>query len=127
MVSGTIDEIKYSTKDFRLTLPDGSHILGRLAPTVEAESLRALWGHPATVEGVVHFKASGQPRLIEARKVLAEAPGDAVFRQLPVADAPIAGEEGRIRLSAADSINLNRIANKWPGDESIDELMAMID
>lgn len=127
VVSGTIDEVKYPTKGFRLTLPDESHIRGRLVDGAAVESLRPLWGRPATVEGMVHFKASGRPRLIEARKVMAPVPGDAIFRELPVADAMIVGERDRIRLGPADSINLDRIANKWPGDESIDELMEMID
>ncbi len=127
VVSGTIDEIKYPTKGFRLTLPDESHIRGRLVDGAAVESLRPLWGRPVTVEGMVHFKASGRPRLVEARKVMAPVPGDAIFRELPVADALIVGKQDRIRLGPADSINLDRIANKWPGDESIDELMEMID
>lgn len=127
VVSGTIDEVKYLSKGFRLTLPDKSHILGRLVAAAAVESLRPLWGRPATVEGTVHFKASGRPRLIEARTVMAQVPGDAIFRELPVADALFVGEQGRVRLGPADSINLDRIANKWPGDESIDELMEMLD
>lgn len=127
IVSGRLDEITHSTKGFRLTLPDESHMLGHLVPGVAAESLRPLWGCPATVEGRVHFETNGRPRLIEARKVLAQVPGDAVFCELPMADAPITGEPDRVRLGPADSINLDRIANKWPGDESIDELMEMID
>lgn len=126
-MSGRLDEITYSTKGFRLTLPDASHLVGHLVPGVAAEFLRPLWGRPATVEGRVHFEANGQPRLIEARQVLAQVPGDAVFCELPVADAPTTGEPDRVRLGPADSINLDRIANNWPGDESIDELMEMID
>ncbi len=128
VVSGRLDEIKYPSKGFRLTLPDKSHLLGRLVSAEAAESLRSLWGSSATVEGTVHFKASGLPRLIEARKVMvADASADAVFRQLPVADALIAGNQDRIRLRASDSINLDRITGRWPGDESIEELMAMLD
>jgi len=128
VVSGRLDEIKYPSKGFRLTLPDKSYLLGRLVSAEAAESLRSLWGSSATVEGMVHFKASGRPRLIEARKVLvADASADAVFRELPVADALIAGNQDRIRLRASDSINLDLIADRWPGDESIEELMEMLD
>lgn len=127
IVSGRLDEIKYPSKGFRLTLPDESHILGRLVPAVAVESLRPLWGRPATVEGMVHFKANGQPRLITARKVMAQVPEDAVFRELPVVDPLIAGDQDKVRLHATDSINLDRIVNRWPGDESIEELMEMID
>lgn len=127
VVSGRLDEISYPTKGLRLTLPDESHILGRLVPGVAAESLRPLWGRPATVEGIVHFKASGQPRLVEARKIMAQVPGDAIFHELPVVDPEPAGGRDRIPLGLADSINLDRITNRWPGDESIEELMEMID
>jgi hypothetical protein len=45
-------------------------LLGRLhTEFLSGESLRPLWGHPATVEGMVHFKLNGQPRFIEARKI----------------------------------------------------------
>ncbi len=108
-------------------LPDESCLLGRLVPAVAAESLRPLWGCAATVEGMVHFKANGRPRLIEARKVMPQVPADAVFCELPVTDALIAGERHGIQFGATESINLDRTVNKWPGDESIDELMGMLD
>ena len=127
IVSGRLDEIRYPSKGFRLTLPDESHILGHLVPAVAVESLRPLWGRPATVEGMVHFKASGTPRLIKARKVIAQVAEDAVFRELPMVDPLIAGDQEKVRLRATDSINLDRIVNRWPGDESIEELMEMLD
>ena len=36
-------------------------------------------------------------------------------------------EEGVIELDATYSINLHRIVDRWPGDESIEELMEMLD
>jgi hypothetical protein len=81
------------------------------------ESLRPLWGHPATVEGMVHFKLNGQPRFIEARKISAPTAGDQVCSSVPMvpsrlqqemlfpeltkkgrdADPMLLGELGRVR------------------------------
>ena len=128
IVSGKLDEIRYGGGRFRLLLGQDSPMLGRLHPdSLDIEALRPLWGKPTTVEGMVHFKVNGQPRLIEAHRMSGYTEGDGVFEEMPSVEksenqALVMAQSGRAR--SADPIEL---AGAWPGDESIDELMALLD
>ena len=128
IVHGKLDEIRHSGGRFRLLLDNGQQLLGRIhAEFLNGESLRPLWGHPATVEGMVHFKLNGQPRFIEARKISAPAKGDAVFSEMPSVSARIA--EGELfpelarRTKDSDPMGL---WGAWPGNEPLEELMQML-
>ena len=129
IVSGELDEIRHGGGRFRLFLGQGEQLLGRLHPdSLDTEALRPLWGKPTTVEGMVHFKANGQPRLIEARRMSACAKGDGVFEEIPSVEKAkkqglvTAQQGGRVR-----SIDPMVLAGAWPGDEPIDELLAQLD
>ena len=128
IVSGKLDEIRYGGGRFRLLLGQDSPMLGRLHPdSLDIEALRPLWGKSTTVEGMVHFKVNGQPRLIEAHRMSGYTEGDGVFEEMPSVEksenqALVMAQSGRAR--SADPIEL---AGAWPGDESIDELMALLD
>ena len=124
IVSGMLDEIKHGGGRFRLLLDRNSQLLGRLHndfPNIEA--LRPLWGKQTTVEGIVHFKANGQPRLIEARRMRSSTEGDRVFEEMPViTEYPTMKMQERAR-----STNLSELVDAWPGDESIEELLSLLD
>ena len=128
IVSGRLDEIKHGGGRFRLLLDSDSQLLGRLRPdSLDAEVLRPLWGKPTTVEGMVHFKASGQPRLIEAYRMSVCAEGDDVFKEMPSVEKTekqslVVAQVERVR--SADPLEL---VGAWPGDEPIDELLAQLD
>ena len=129
IVSGRLDEIKYGGGRFRLLLGRNDHLLGKLHPDLlDTEVLRPLWGNPTTVEGLVHFKANGQARWIEARRMNGRAEGDSVFEEIPTAEG-----EGTLasvtvqrkpRFRSTDPILL---AGAWRGDEPIDKLLAQLD
>lgn len=129
IVSGRLDEIKYGGGRFRLLLGRNDHLIGKLHPDLlDTEVLRPLWGNPTTVEGLVHFKANGQARWIEARRMSGRAEGDRVFEEIPTVEgeetlAPVTVQRKR-RFRSTDPILL---AGAWPGDEPIDELLAQLD
>ncbi len=128
IVSGRLDEIKHGGGRFRLMLDSNSQLLGKLRPdALEIEVLRPLWGKPTTVEGMVHFKASGQPRLIEAYRISVYAKGDDIFKEMPSVEKTeiqsLVVTQGEC-LRYADPIELS---GAWPGDEPIDELLAQLD
>ena len=128
IISGRLDEIKHGNGRFRLVVGQGSALLGRVDPTsLDMEVLRPLWGKQTTVEGIVHFKVNGQPRLIEARRISSHQEGDNVFEEMPTIDIedsqalyPLPREEARV----FDPIQL---AGAWPGDEPIEQLLAQLD
>ena len=128
IVHGKLDEIRHSGGRFRLQMDNGHQLPGRLhVEFLSGESLRPLWGHPATIEGMVHFKLNGQPRFIEARKISAPAAGDAVFSVLPQVPARIAEGElfPELAQPTRDSDPMS-LWGCWPGDEPLDELMDLL-
>ncbi len=124
IVTGMLDEIKHGGGRFRLLLGRNSYILGRLnADFLDVEALRFLWGKPTTVEGTVHFKVNGQPRLIEARKISARVEGDEVFEEMPTRKQDME----RVLRASAQVADPKDLAGAWPGDEPIEELLAELD
>ena len=127
VISGRLDEIKHGNGRFRLLVDGRSALPGRVAPSsLNVEVLRSLWGKRTTIEGIVHFKVNGQPRLVEARKISEREEGDGLFEQLPIARP--ASEDllpgFRRKAGAFDPVDL---AGAWPGDESMDDLLKQLD
>ena len=128
IVSGRLDEIKHGNGRFRLVVGQRAALFGRIDTTsLDVEALRPMWGKHTTVEGIVHFKVNGQPRLIEARRISDHQGGDNVFEEMPtveVEDSHGLFPVPRKEVSAFDPIEL---AGAWPGDEPIEHLLAQLD
>ena len=128
IVSGRLDKIEHDAGRFRLLVNQDSSLLGRLDPdSLEVETLRPLWGRQTTVEGMVHFKANGQPRLIEARRIGSHADRNVIFEEMPAAE--ISGARGMTpnQERQARSFDPMELWDTWPGDESIEKLLADLD
>ena len=139
VVSGRLDEIGHGLGRFQLLMDSGS-LPGRLDRNqLDVEMLRPLWGKPATVQGIVHFKSNGQARLIEAHRISARVDGDRIFETMPKAEIAIGTQAdavtepdrfGRVPKALrevrhhADPMIL---WGTWPGDEPIEELLAQLD
>ena len=127
VISGRLDEIKHGSGRFRLLVDGRSALPGRVDPSsLNVEVLRPLWGKRTTLEGIVHFKVNGKPRLIEARRISERGEGDRVFEQLPVARPASQDMLPGLRRKAAafDPVDLG---GAWPGDESVDDLLRQLD
>lgn len=127
IVSGRLDEIKHGNGRFRLLVSQKSALFGRLDASLSVEALRPLWGKQTTVEGMVHFKANGQPRLIQARRISGRLEKDVVFEEMPSIEVQkshdlFSGQ--RKQVGGFDPIEL---AGAWPGDEPIEDLLAQLD
>ena len=128
VVSGRLDEIKHGNGRFSLLIGGQNRVFGRLDTTcLNVESLRSLWGKQTTVEGIVHFKANGQSRLIEARRISGRAEGDSIFEEAP----SVTGQESHDLFPRRDRIihafDPIEFVGAWPGDEPLEELLAQLD
>ena len=128
IISGWLEEIKHDSGRFFLELGDGRKMFGRLqSDQLDIEVLRPLWGEHATVQGMVHFKANGQPRLIEAHRLRPYQDRDAVFEELPSTEMPKSRGLTRIQEKQARSFNVLSLCGTWPGNEPVEELLAQLD
>lgn len=115
----------FEQKDFWRETPGAEDTALDLAALAIQEVER---GDSATIEGLVHFKLNGQPRFIEARKISPPAAGDEIFANRPMVPARLSQDslfpELAQRSRDADPMSL---WGAWPGDEPIEELLAMLD
>ena len=131
VVTGRLDEVRYADPRFRLLIGNTTELHGRLDPassTIETlETLASLRGRPITVEGMVHFKANGQPRFIEARRIGARLDGDEIFEELPVSEIVGPHDVTTIQHRKEHVAKPMDLVGTWPGDEPVEELLAQLD
>jgi hypothetical protein len=127
IVSGHLDEIRHSRKQFQLVVEDGQIIRGRVNEDfMSAEQMRDLWGKKVSVKGMVYFKPSGAVRMLDAHMLKPMEAGEEVFGMIPA----IQTEAGFVHAITAQSEQRNWLKNiwdQWPGDESIEELLAELE
>lgn len=125
IISSWLEEIKHDSGQFFLESGDGRKIFGRLqSDQLSVEVLRPLWGKRVTVQGLVHFKANGQPRLIEAYRLRPYQNRDAIFEELPSTEIPKSRGLTRRQEKQARSFNVLSLCGTWPGNEPVEELLA---
>ena len=107
IISGWLAKIKHDSSRFFLELGDGRKFFGRLqSDQLDVEVLRPLWGKRVTVQGMVHFKDNGQPRLIEAYRLRPYQDRDAIFEELPSTEMPKSRSLIRRQEKQARSFNV---------------------
>lgn len=124
LVSGHLDAIQHSRKRFQLVLPNGQVIPGRIDEEfISAENLRQFWGKEVTIKGTVHFKPSGRIQLLDAQLIKAKEPGEEVYAEMPAVQTE--AQFVASTFQAGDRKDwLKDVWGKWPGDETIEDLLA---
>ena len=128
IVTGRLDAIKHEGGRFQIVLDQGSRLPGRLDPdALDREVLRPLWGKQAIVMGTVQFKPTGRPQFIVARRITVHGTDDQVLAAQPDTEST----QSRTlfpRHSGSDNYAKPRdLVGAWPGDETIEELLAQLD
>ncbi|MBM4045131.1 MAG: hypothetical protein FJ279_08455 [Planctomycetes bacterium] len=126
LVSGLCDVIEHNRRRFRLVLNGSGPILGVLDPEfLSVEHMRRFWGKRVTIKGMVHFRASGRPRLIEAQVIKPMEQGEEIFQAVPYQQTEAEFMRGA-RQAGEGKDWLKNVWGKWPGDESAEELLAAL-
>lgn len=126
VISGSFDLIQHSKKQFHLVLSNGQVILGTVDPEfLTIEDMRQWWGRKVAVKGTVHFRPSGRVRLIEAQVIKRMEAGEEVFERLPEPSTTLDLFEASVKRQAVKS-PLMEVWNQWPGEESIDVILAAL-
>ena len=87
--------------------------------------MRDYWGKKVTVKGMAQYRPSGAIRLLEAQVIKPFEAGEEVFETSPQTQISLAFERPAGRQSKDRSF-LQDIWGKWPGDETIDDLLAAL-
>jgi len=126
LVSGFFDAIERSRRRFQLAMKTGEIIRGKIDESlVDIEQMRKLWAQQVTIKGTLHFNASGKPRFLEAQTVNASQAGDELFEAIDVPLSPTQMWK-QVRTELSNRNVVAEIWGKWPGDESIEQLLDML-
>lgn len=126
VLSGEFDLIQHSNRRFQLRLSNGQIVPGTVNPEhLGPKDMRQFWGKKVTIKGTVHFRPGRKVRLIEAEVIKPAEEGEEVFERLPTPPKPLALFESDVQRFNAAPV-LQDTWGKWPGDESIEELLAAL-
>ncbi len=126
VISGKFDVIQHSSPKFHLALSNGQVILGTIDRDIlNVEDMRKYWGRKVTIKGTLHFHPGRKIRLLEAQSIKVAEEGEEVFERLPASARPLSLFDSEVpKLDASGA--LHDIWGKWPGDESIEELLGAL-
>jgi hypothetical protein len=127
VLSGRFDVIEHQKKRFHLVFANGESLLGTIdTEHLDVEHMRQFWGKNVTIKGIVHFRPSGKPRLIEAQVIKPMEEGEEVFGTLLEEPSQIELLKSVRETAAARQGWLKEVWGKWPGDEPIEDLLAAL-
>jgi hypothetical protein len=125
-IAGKVDAIRYSDRAFTLILDSGEQIRGVLAEG-EPEVLAPFFGRVALVSGTAQFRPSGSLLRVDAEQLQPGTDQDlALWSESPrplfaTADAQ------ELRRPQGPRSGINAIIGAWPGEETDDEIVAMLE
>jgi len=126
VVSGFFAAPEPGRKRFQLVMKNGEKFPGKIDERlIDFQNLRKLRGQQVTIKGMLHFQASGKPRLLEAQMITLWQPGDEAFEAISV-PLPKVQIRAQVHGARTDRNLAAEIWGKWPGNESIDQLLDML-
>ena len=127
VISGKVRRLIHQKKRFQLVLSNGESLPGTIdTEHLDVEQMRRFWGKKVTIKGLVHFRPSRKPRLIEAQVIKPMEEGEEVFETLPAEPSQIEFLKSVQETAAARQGWLKEVWGKWPGDEPIEDLLAAL-
>lgn len=125
-IAGRLDAIRHSDRAFTLILDSGEQIRGVLAEG-DAEELAGHFGKIAVVSGFAHFRPSGALLRIDAERLDSGGEQDLAIwsaKPRPLFGAPDTRE---LHRPQGPRSGINAIVGKWPGDETDEEIFALLE
>jgi hypothetical protein len=118
--------MQYS-KDLIQVQTEQGAIRALLTSEIQFQEVSEYFGQRVTLDGIANFKPSGNVSTIEIRKVRLANGTDDWFTKKPT---PIKEQLDFKELRTKQKYkgtNLNNVIGEWPGDESIEELLEMLE
>jgi hypothetical protein len=124
-VVGHLDMIRHSTHSFEMLLREGAPVRGILESGEHMNVLKGLLGKTILVVGKAVYRPSGSLLRVDAQAI-AEAGDEAtVFEKVPTSFRH-RQPATRLRVSEQSRRGVPGFFGKWPGEESDEELLAML-
>lgn len=123
-VVGKLDMIRHSTRSFALKMSDGAEVRGVLEGDQSVESVSRWFGQKVLVLGRAVYRPSETLLRLDARAIESGEGQAALWEKVP----PPMSRKPRIeRFKPGEAKRwLDSFFGKWPGDETEEELLAML-
>jgi len=127
MLSGLFNIIEHLTSRFTLNLEIGEKIQGEFDRSVlNPEEMRKYWGSKVTLRGLADFKPNGKIRYIRTDLIKRFEEKETLFNTYIAETHPRLFVE-EIKQKFQRHSPLQDVWNKWPGNESIEEILSQLD
>lgn len=125
-LAGRLDSIRHSDQMFTVLSTVANQRVKGVAEPRARSALQELWGDAVVVSGTAHFTPSGEILRIDAEHIRsASEHEESLWGQIPrplSRAQPAAG----LRVEQGPRSGLNAILGRWPGDESDEEVIAVL-
>lgn len=124
-VMGKLDAVFFDGRALALSLPDGNRLRGAWSAD-SMEPLRELWGRDVLVEGKVQFRPDGTALGIEAEAIRLAGMKDAIWARMPKGKRSLKNWKSQ-PLLPGERNPFELIVGQWPGDETDEEFLALLE
>lgn len=125
IINGVIDEMKFSKKQLILVTNDKQRVVIIPPSDKLLTEVKDFFGREITLTGMAHFKPGGQLSYMKMESFNEPGKGDKFFSHKPSK----MNVQQQIALQIRDGKKRNPledIIGKWPGEESLEELLGML-
>ena len=124
-IVGQLDGLVASTQRFSILLDSGEKVVGSFADE-QIDAMQDLWRKRVLVLGTAIYRASGRLLRIDAEAVRSGENEPTVFSRMPTPPGT-RFDTSRLRKPQGTKSGINAIIGKWPGDETEEEITAILE
>lgn len=125
IINGQLDEMKVSKNKLGLVTQDGFVNIFADDNTI-IHGIVDFMGKEVTISGMAHFKPTGQLSYIDIREYFEPGQKDSFYSRKPI--SMNIEQQQLFQIKQGKKRNpLTAITGKWPGEESFDDLIKMLD
>lgn len=124
-IVGQLDGLVASTQRFSILLDSGEKVVGVFTDD-QMDAMQKLWRKRVLVLGTAIYRASGRLLRIDADIVRPGEGEPQIFSQMPSPPGTKI-DVVKLRKSQGPKSGINAIIGKWPGDETDEELTAILE
>lgn len=124
-ITGKLDLMRHSNSQLEI-ITERKKIRAFLPNYITFDMVKEHFGKDVTISGMANFNPGGKITAIELLNIGMPAEGDDYFRKVPKALKKSINLHQLSSEKNYTGTDLDKIVGKWPGDESIDELLYII-
>lgn len=125
-ITGKLELMRHSNSSVQI-IADGQTIRAYLTDRLSFADAKEFFGEEVTLDGIAHFDAKRKVSRFEVKTIRLASASDDYFRRMPEPLAQQLSMVQEAQIQGYSGTKLNKVIGKWPGTETLSELLAMLD